>query len=277
MFCINGKEYTSTKIATEDEFENIVLENQAAIFPNFILFETKSSAETKITGERTHCDLCLVSKTCEQWFIIEVEIQKGDGYTRGHIQQQLAKQADADWSSLVTEMQTRMKKEGASKGTVSRLDKVDPGLMLIIDEKSPMVERVCDTYGFILAELQPMSDGRGNMAIRVMDRFSLPSFDSGDIVEISQSDIKTIAGEIYIKLPIGLVEEISNSKNCSVHIDGKVHNTKLTLKDQIVVPIPHGDPEATSSRLAYRTIGAGFSVDNDGEDIILRFVELEVW
>ena len=114
MFIYEGSSFIPTRLETESEFEDLLIQNQSDIFPNFFLFNTKKSAVTPI-GEKTHADLCLISKTCEQWFVVEVELQKGESYAKRHIRNQLSKQVDANWVTLITEMQKKLKKLGVER------------------------------------------------------------------------------------------------------------------------------------------------------------------
>lgn len=277
MYYIEGEEYLPTKLRTEDDFESLIEKNASEIFPGFYLFTTKKRAKTSITQEWTHCDLCLISKTCEQWFVIEVELQKGDGYSKTHIRNQLAKQSDADWSGLANDMKKKLNKLGVRPEITARLDKVDWGFMLIIDEFSESVKRVSYDYGFDLVVLKAIMNNKGGYGL-VLDKNNseVPVINSEPVIIVKSKSIKTFAGYLYVNLPQQLVERISNCSKSIIDIDGKMHEFELNLKKQLEIQISPG-PESSTGKLAYKKIDAGFHVEEEMGRITLRFKEIDNW
>ena len=277
MYYIEGEVYLPTKLRTEDDFESLIADNASEIFPGFYLFPTKKRAKTSITQEWTHCDLCLISKTCEQWFVIEVELQKGDGYSKSHIRNQLAKQSDADWSGLANDMKKRLNQLGVGTEITARLDKVDWGFMLIIDEYSESVKRVSHDYGFELVVLNAIMNNKGGYGL-ILDKnhSEVPQISSEPLIKVSSKSIRTLAGYLYVNLPQQLVEKISNCSQSMVDIDGKMQEFELNHLKQLEIQITPG-PDSSTGKLAYKKIDAGFHVEEESDTITLRFEEIDNW
>ena len=97
-FIFKSEKFLPVKVESEDHLEKLMVENADSIFPHAFLFQFKSPAKTRSTGEKTHPDMCLVSHDCSEWWIIEIERVKDHYYATETIQPQIARPADADWS-----------------------------------------------------------------------------------------------------------------------------------------------------------------------------------
>ena len=276
MFVYDGQRFMQTKLPSEDDFESLLLDLQSEIFPNFFLFETKKRASTPI-GEWTHCDLCMISKTCEQWFIIEVEIQKGNHYAKNHIREQLSKQVQADWSHLVGEMQEKLNDMGVSKKKYSRLENVDWGNMLIIDESSESVSRICNQFGVTMVVINTLMSNR-DYALHIEDPTQIPEFlDQWEKSVIRSSDISCVAGTLYLTPNPAILEKIQeNGRECIIIIGTEILKLFLNLRNQIEIPVSTENSSITA-RISRKTVDAGLAVKSEDEGLVLELSAVENW
>ena len=276
MFVYNGQLFMQTTLASEDDFEALLLDLQSEIFPNFFLFETKKRASTPI-GEWTHCDLCMISKTCEQWFIIEVEIQKGNHYAKKHIREQLSKQVQADWSTLVGEMQKNLKNVGLSKKKYSRLENVDWGNMLIIDRSSESVSRICNEYGVTLVEINTLMSNR-DYALHIHDPKQIPEFlNEGGISVVRSKEISCVAGTLYLTPNPAILEIIIENKGeCRLIIGTEILRTSINLRNQIEIPVSTENSSITA-RISRKTADAGIAIKSKKDGLVLELTAVDNW
>ena len=174
-------------------------------------------------------------------------------------------------------MKKRLNKLGVGKEITARLDKVDWGLMLIIDEFSESVKRVSYDYGFDLVVLNAIMNNKGSYGL-ILDKNNseVPHINSEPLIKVSSKSITTLAGYLYVKLPQQLVERISNCSQSMIDIDGKMQEFELNHLKQLEIQITPG-PESPTGKLAYKKIDAGFHVEEEMDRITLRFEEIDNW
>lgn len=279
LFFYDNSTFRTVKLPTESDFEDILIQLQSQIFPNFFLFETKKSASTPY-GERTHADMCLVSKTCEQWFIIEVELQKGDRYSKNHIRNQLSKQVEADWTTIISEIQEKLKDLNVKRSIYSRLERVDWGNMLVIDEASEATKRICNDYGVVEVEINTLMNQRGDYSLRIHDHESIPIFvsDRNETRVFKSKNIRCVAGILYLSLPIKMLEQIQRfDGKLKLLIDDEIMILKPNLKGQLEIPVHLTKLDCLTRKLARKVVDAGIQVMEDEGELIYLLNGLENW
>jgi hypothetical protein len=276
MFIIEGQQFFQTRLHSEEDFEQLLIQLQSDVFPNFFLFETKKVGITP-AGEKTHADLCMISKTCEQCFVIEVELQKGDYYAKSHIREQLSKQVQADWESLVNEMQDKLKKLKIPRNIYSRLGKVDWGNMLIIDEASEAVDRICSEFGVTMVEIQTLMSHR-DYALNIKNPKQIPEFLGEESINVIPSkDIQCVAGTLYVPLTPVILEKIyENEKRCKLIVESEILSLALNLRDELEIPVSRKGTSITA-KISRKTIDVGIELGFEDDELVLRLHEVDNW
>ena len=207
--------------------------------------------------------MCLVSKTCEQWFIVEVELQKGDRYSKNHIRDQLSKHVEADWTTLISELQQKLKKLNVKRKVYSRLEQVDWGNILIIDQSSAAMNRICEDYGVIEIEINTLMNQRGDYSLRILDHASIPVFfsDDDEVRVFSSKQIRCVAGVLYLNLPIKMYEQIVKfGGNLKVLVDDEIMVLKPNLKRQLEIPVNLTKLNCLTRKLSRKVVDLGIRV-----------------
>ena len=93
---------------------------------------------------------------------------------------------------------------------------------------------------------------------------------------VKSKSIKTFAGYLYINLPQHVVERLGSCSKSIIDIDGKLKQFELNHLKQLEIQITPG-PNASSGKLAYKKIDAGFHVEENDNIITLRFEEIDNW
>ena len=131
MFIVDGKTFLPTVPATEDEIEEVIIENKDTIFPGFMFIDIKMQGRTQT--ERTLNDLLLVSETCEQWFIVEVERRRTNTTLENiSIVSFSSRQTRASWDRMSEVRERLIRDYEFTAEMVLPLGENDLGFLLII-------------------------------------------------------------------------------------------------------------------------------------------------
>jgi len=270
MFHVGGRVFTPVlRPESEELIEQILLANQHSIFQDWVLLDLKMQG---VFGNdcRTLNDLILVSKTCEQFLIIEVERKNDLEYVRTHIHPQLAKQSRANWQRIIPEVQRRLvKNHGFDAKKVINLEKIDPGFMLIIPESSDVIDNICTDLGVILTTISIWMDQELNYAIQI-DPDSIPKTFDKKYIKLSKTEVVRVFRVVEFLFPRFIMKQIDSASTTLMYIDECVHSISLNMSNKVEIPLCDGPSSDTSGLIFSRQFTANFSIDHDNKLNILH-------
>jgi hypothetical protein len=270
MFIIGDSKYSLTNASSEEELEEVLinLDKENNIFQDFVIVDCKMQG--RLGKHSTLNDLILVSKTCEQWFIIEVEVKNSDGYANGHIHEQLALQSQASWSRIIPNIREKLIIEhNFSADIVSQLGDNDPGFILIIPESTERINQICQLFDVIVIETQLWKNKFGESAIFLPNPELIPDIWNKEEIYPKYERVFGLYINFYFDSQIR--KKIRVSEKCFMYIDNKQLEVKLGLTEQIQVEITDEKGSDTYDLAFLKKINAKFTMDYDDQHVYLHF------
>ena len=274
MFIVDGKSFLPTVPATEDEIEEVLIENKDTIFPGFMIIDIKMQGRTQT--ESTLNDLLLVSETCEQWFIIEVERRSDEHYARKHIHSQLSRQTRASWDRIVSEVRERLIRDYEfTAERVLPLGENDPGFLLIIPESTNTIKSICKQFDVTIVEVDLwINQGDGGKALSIKQIIGQkPEIWGADLVNIEGRHWESVFDEIHFTFPQHLTKKIKQSKTSLIYIDDTAYPVQFNHKGRVVIPITHRKDSDTYRLAVLKELKATFTIREETDSIYFDFEE----
>ncbi|MFL2967526.1 MAG: hypothetical protein ACJZ6A_00070 [Candidatus Poseidoniaceae archaeon] len=237
MFYYGGEGFRPLPLPESEEvIEYAIIENQEVLFPGFIVLDKKMMGKTEAHG--TLNDLILVSKNCEQWFIIEVERKNDRKYVQDHIHPQLHLQSTADWSRIIPDCQKALVEDYNFKAeTAMKLGENDPGLILIIPKSTPAIDKICRDLDVDIIETEIWVSASGEYGISISKIEQIPELWGVEQIVLHNRDWGRVLKELSFRFPTAIREEIASSEKAMLYIDGVVHVIGLGFNEAVKVPI----------------------------------------
>ena len=270
MFIVDKNKYSLTNASSEDELEKVLidLDQKSNVFQGFVIIDCKMQG--RFGKHSTLNDLILVSKTCEQWFIIEVEVKNSDSYADGHIHEQLATQSQANWSRIIPRVREKLIEEhNFSAEVVTKLGENDPGFILIIPESTKRIDTICQLFNVTIIETQLWKNQYGESAIYLPNPNSVP--DIWNKQEIYPKFERVFKKYINFYFDYQVRSKITGSKKSFMYIDNKQLEIELGLQDQIQIDITDEKGYDTYDLALMQKLRAKFTMDHDDKHVYLHF------
>lgn len=256
--------FIQTPMATEDQFERLILTYGGELFPHGHLIDWKRKAKTR-ANKGTLPDLVLFSQDLSSWWIVEVEITKNDTYVEEHIATQLYKQSGADWKAISDKLIEPLRSLGYSKKDCNQLTSSDPKYLLITDSYSELVHEVARVHNFSLFVADPLINEQSQFALQVIfDGLRMNPPSSGDFFDISygSGDTPELGGGWWVEVPTHIIKLLDNDESVMLEMDGKrqlvtIHELATTWK--MAIPTSRNDKH-DSNRVLNKTADARFHV-----------------
>lgn len=214
IFDINGKTYSKIEFNTEEEVENVIINNFKLLFGDYSILLPKSMISTS-GGKGTIPDGIIINFESRQWYIMEVE--RGIHGTWEHIAPQINKQITAiqndDTKTKITE--SCISEIQKNKGFIDLLSEINISEINIHGEiekilrKDPIVSLPID---YIPNDLEEWADNlKIKVEIQLVEKFSdkdgnvlfnMPDLELKTSDDIIEKELK----EISDKKPENLLE-----------------------------------------------------------------------
>jgi len=272
LFIVDGKTFLPTVPATEDEIEKVLIENKDTIFPDFMFIDIKMQGRTQT--ERTLNDLLLVSKTCEQWFIVEVERKSDEYYAQNHIHSQLSRQTRASWDRIVPEVQRKLIRDYdfTADGVLSLGDN-DPGFLLIIPESTNTIKQICKEFDVTIVEVDLWINQRdGGKALSIKQIIGQkPEIWGADLINIERRHWEVVFDDIHFTFPHRWTKKIKQSKTSLIYIDDTAYPIQFNHKERVVIPVTQRKDSDTYRLAVLRELKATFTIREEEDSIYFDF------
>tara|TARA_X000001036_G_scaffold339614_1_gene318770 strand:- start:734 stop:1573 length:840 start_codon:yes stop_codon:yes gene_type:complete len=266
LYFFEGKSFVHIPVPeSEDVIEKAIIENQEIIFPDFVVVNIKM--EGRYGNYRTLNDLILVSKTCDQWFIVEVERKNDTRYVRDHIHEQLAMQTNASWDRVIPKVrQDLIRNHGFSADEVLHLGDEDPGFYLFIPESTEIINQICSDFNVRILETKIWMNQKQEYALEITNPDMLPKAWNQDLIELDTTKWNRVLKKIEFQFPSRIKNLIEEWGSAIMYIDDTAYVVSLNFHQKIEVPLSDSKNSDTHGLAISKRWNANFRLDIDHND-----------
>ena len=279
MYFFKGKSFVHIPIPDSEEIiEKTIIENQQIVFSEFVVVDIKMQGIVE-GNHRTLNDLILVSKTCDQWFIVEVERKNDPRYVSNHIHEQLALQSQASWRRIIPQVREDLiRNHGFDAETVLNLGDEDPGFYLFIPESTDLIKQICSRFSVKILETKIWMNQLREYALEITNPENLPKAWNQDLIELDDLKWRRVFQNVQFQFPKTINKSIKDFENCMMYIDDTVHNISLSLNDWVEIPLSNHKNSDTYGLVILQRWQANFRINKDPRgDILYLHFERRNW